>query len=49
MSEDPGIKLTDLEAKRRRQRNVAIGVVLAALVGLFYLVTIIKLGSGAHH
>ena len=49
--DDDGIKLTELQARRRRQRNVAIGVVLAGLVGLFYLVTLIKLGvtAGMHH
>ncbi len=44
-----GIKLTPLEAKRRRQRNWAIGLALAGFVGLFYVITIVKLASGGHH
>jgi len=40
------IRLTDEEQKRRRRRSVALGLVLAGLVLLFYLVTIIKLGPG---
>jgi hypothetical protein len=34
------------EHKRRRGRNVALAVVLAVLVGLFYLVTIVKMKAG---
>ncbi len=44
-----GVKLTALQQKRRNQRNIAIGVALAAFVALFYLITIVKLSSGAHH
>lgn len=44
--EDKGIALTDEQKKRRRSRSVAIALVLAALVVLFYIVTIIKLGPG---
>jgi hypothetical protein len=44
-----GIKLTELQAKRRRQRNVAIGLALFGFVALFYVITLIKLGAGAHH
>jgi hypothetical protein len=36
--------LTPEEAKRRRQRNIALGLVLAAIVLLFYVVTVAKLG-----
>ncbi|SIP97502.1 hypothetical protein SAMN05880590_101544 [Rhizobium sp. RU35A] len=39
------IKPTEAQKKSRRGRNVALGVVLAALVALFYVVTIIKLGG----
>lgn len=46
---DDGIKLTPLEAKRRRQRNWAIGLALAGFVALFYVITIVKLASGGHH
>jgi hypothetical protein len=40
-----GIVLTPEELKRRRARNLAIAVVLGAIVVLFYAVTIAKLGS----
>ena len=40
-----GIVLTDEEKKRRRSRSVALGVVLGALVVLFFVVTIAKLGG----
>ncbi|MBB4304220.1 hypothetical protein GGD81_003276 [Rhodobium orientis] len=45
MTED-GIKLTEEQKKRRRGRSIAIGLALAALVAVFYAVTIIKLGPG---
>jgi hypothetical protein len=31
--------------KSRRGRNIALGVLLAGLVVLFYIITIIKIGS----
>jgi hypothetical protein len=36
------------EARRRRQRrnSIALGLVLAALVALFYVLTIVKMGPG---
>jgi len=36
--------LDEQQAKRRRARSIAIALVLAALVVLFYLVTVVKLG-----
>ena len=47
--QDDGVKLTPLQAKRRRQRNLAIGLALFGFVVLFYLITVVKLSSGAHH
>ncbi len=44
-----GVKLTPLQAKRRRQRNLAIGLALFGFVVLFYLITLVKLGTGTHH
>ncbi len=41
-----GRVLTDQELRSRRARNRAIGLGIAALVILFYAVTIIKLGPG---
>ncbi|WP_194164633.1 hypothetical protein [Microvirga thermotolerans] len=46
MAELPPRRLTPEEQKRRRKRSVAIGLALAALVLLFYAVTIAKLGVG---
>lgn len=31
--------------RRRRQRNMAIGIVLGALVVLFYAITVVRMGS----
>ncbi len=39
-----GVRLTPEQEKRRRQRNVAIGLAVAFFVVLFYVVTIVKLG-----
>ncbi len=36
--------LTPEEQKRRRNRSIALGLALAAIVILFYVVTIAKLG-----
>lgn len=38
--------LTPEQERRRRQRNIAIGVAVGFLVLLFYVVTIVKLGPG---
>jgi hypothetical protein len=39
------IKLNDAQKRSRRGRNIALGLVLAALVVLFYVITIIKIGD----
>jgi len=44
--EQDGIVLTEEQKRRRRARSVAIGLALGALVLLFYVVTIVKLGPG---
>ncbi|MCX2723825.1 hypothetical protein [Roseibium salinum] len=44
--EDKGIRLTEEQKRKRRSRSIAIAIVLAALVALFYVVTIVKLGPG---
>jgi uncharacterized membrane protein SirB2 len=41
---ETGIRLTEAEKKARSARNRAIGLTLAALVALFYVVTLAKLG-----
>ena len=43
----PGIVLSEAQLRARRQRNVAIGMAVALLCALFYVVTIAKLGSSA--
>ena len=41
----PGIVLTDDEARKRRSRSVALGLVLGGLVILLFVVTIAKIGG----
>ncbi|ASY55579.1 MULTISPECIES: hypothetical protein [Sinorhizobium] len=43
------VKLSEAQKKSRRGRNIALGLVLAGLVGLFYVVTLIKFGGGMAH
>lgn len=40
------IKLTDAQKKSRRGRNIALGLVLAGLVLIFYAITIVKFVNG---
>ncbi len=40
------IRLTEEELKRQRRRSVALGLILAGLVLLIFLVTYFKLGAG---
>jgi accessory gene regulator protein AgrB len=47
MTEKQGVVLTEEQKKSRKRRSLAIALVLAALVILFYAVTIVKLGPGA--
>jgi hypothetical protein len=44
---DNGIVLSAEQKRRRRSRSLAIAAVLGALVLLFYVITIVKLGPGA--
>ena len=39
-----GVQLTPEELRRRRSRNIAIALTLGALIILFYVVTIARLG-----
>lgn len=39
------VKLTETQAKSRRSRNVALALVLAFLVVLFYVMTWAKFGA----
>lgn len=40
------VRLTPAEARGRRARSIAIGAALAALVVLFYVATLVKMGAG---
>ena len=40
------VVLTPEQRRRRRARSIAIALALGALVALFYVVTIVKLGPG---
>jgi hypothetical protein len=42
--QDNGIVLTEEQKRRRNARSVAIALALGALVVLFYVITIVKLG-----
>jgi hypothetical protein len=41
-NEPDGIVLTEAQRRSRRQRSVAIAVILVALVVLFFVVTLVK-------
>lgn len=43
--EDERVTLTREEQSARRKRSVAIGIFLVALVVIFYVVTIVKMGG----
>lgn len=43
---DNGVVLTEEQKRRRKARSLAIALSLGALVLLFYIVTIVKLGPG---
>ena len=38
------VQLTEEQVRKRRNRSIAIGLSLAALVVIFYVVTVVKLG-----
>jgi len=46
LTPEPGIVLTEEQKRQRRARSIAIALTLGALVVLFYIVTIVKLGPG---
>ncbi|MCJ9753154.1 hypothetical protein MOV61_20775 [Neorhizobium sp. BETTINA12A] len=39
------VKLNEAQRKSRRNRNIALGLVLAGLVVLFYIMTLVKIGG----
>jgi hypothetical protein len=42
---EPSAQWSEEQLKRRRQRNLALAWVLGALVTLFFVVTVVKLGG----
>ncbi|MEL6872519.1 MAG: hypothetical protein AAFO62_06955 [Pseudomonadota bacterium] len=46
-SDSGEIELSDVERRRRKIRNIAIGLSLAGLVVIFYIATLVRLGSNA--
>jgi len=42
---DTGIMLTDSQIRARRRRSVALGIAIATLCLLFYLITVFRMGS----
>lgn len=44
VQEPERVELTQAQKKARRSRSVALALVLAAVVAIFYFVTIVKLG-----
>lgn len=38
------VKLSEAQRRSRRNRNIALGLLLAGVVVLFYAITIVKLG-----
>ena len=45
--DDPGLRLTEAQKKRRRARSLALAAVLGLLVVLFYILTIARMGQNA--
>ncbi|WP_417769698.1 hypothetical protein [Stappia sp.] len=43
---DDGIRPTEEQRRRQRGRSIAIGLALAGLVLLFYVITLVKMGPG---
>ncbi|MDB5523572.1 MAG: hypothetical protein JWM58_1335 [Rhizobium sp.] len=42
------IELTELQKRSLRNRNIALGIALAALVIIFYAITIIRMVPAGH-
>ena len=46
MSNDQApMQLTEEQTRSRRSRNIALGIIIAGLVVLFYVITVVKLGG----
>jgi len=44
MMQKDHLELTEAQKKARRQRSIALAIVLVALVVIFYVATVIKIG-----
>jgi len=42
---ETGIMLTEAQVRARRRRSIALGLSIAALCLLFYLITVFRMGS----
>jgi high-affinity K+ transport system ATPase subunit B len=47
MTDKSPVQLTEEQKRARRSRNIALGVIIAGLVVLFYVITVVKLGGNA--
>lgn len=45
MNDEPPLRWSPEQLKRRGQRNLALALVLGALVALFFVITVTKLGG----
>lgn len=48
-NDEQGIVLTPEQKRSRRARNIAIGLAVAFIAVLFYVVTVVKLGGAVAH
>ena len=39
------VQLTEEQKRSRRSRNIALGLIVAGLVVMFYVITVVKLGG----
>lgn len=46
-TDDHGSESAEEFRRKRRGRNIALGIVLALLMALFYVITIVKMGGGS--
>jgi hypothetical protein len=46
MAQEP-LRLSEEQKKRQRQRSIAIGILVASLVVIFYVITVFKIGPAA--
>lgn len=44
---EPGVVLTPEQLRSRRARNIAIGLAIGAIVVIFYVIALIKMGPGS--